>query len=66
VVDRFSKYVHFITLGHPYSAASIAKAFFKGIVRLHGLSCSIFTDRDVVFTSGVWAELFHLSRGEVN
>jgi hypothetical protein len=28
VVDRFSKYAHFITLGHPYSATTVAKAFF--------------------------------------
>ncbi|WVZ70681.1 hypothetical protein U9M48_019324 [Paspalum notatum var. saurae] len=40
VVDRFSKYGHFIPLGHPYSAASVARAFFDGIVRLHGLPCS--------------------------
>jgi len=36
VVDRFSKYAHFIALGHPYTAASVARAFFDGIVRLHG------------------------------
>ena len=34
VVDRFSKYTHFIVLGHPYTAASVARAFFNGIVRL--------------------------------
>jgi hypothetical protein len=28
VVDRFSKFTNFITLGHPYSVASVAKAFF--------------------------------------
>jgi hypothetical protein len=28
VVDCFSKYANFIPLGHPYSATTIAKAFF--------------------------------------
>jgi hypothetical protein len=32
VVDRFSKHAHFIALSHPYTAASVAKAFFKAIV----------------------------------
>jgi hypothetical protein len=32
VVDRFSKIAHFITLSHPYSAPSVAKAFFEGVV----------------------------------
>ncbi|XP_020197229.1 uncharacterized protein [Aegilops tauschii subsp. strangulata] len=50
VVDRFSKYAHFIALGHPYTATSIARAFFDGIVRLHGLPSSIVSDRDPVFT----------------
>jgi hypothetical protein len=41
VVDRFSKYAHFIALGHPYSATSVATAFFNMIVRLHSVSESI-------------------------
>lgn len=28
VVDRFSKYAHFVPLGHPYTASSVARAFF--------------------------------------
>ena len=32
VVDRFSKYHHFIPLVHPYSAKSVAQAFFIDIV----------------------------------
>jgi hypothetical protein len=32
VVDRLSKYAHFITLGHLYSTTSVAKAFFEQIV----------------------------------
>lgn len=51
VVDRFSKYGHFIPLSHPYSAASVTRAFFDNIVRLHGLPCSIVSDSDPVFTN---------------
>jgi hypothetical protein len=61
MVDRFSKLAHFIPMGHPCSAASVAKAFFEGIVRLHGFPCSIVSDRDTVFTSSFWSELFHLA-----
>ena len=48
VVDRFSKSAHFIPLGHPYSAETVARAFFGDIVRLHGVSASIVSDRDPV------------------
>jgi hypothetical protein len=61
VVDRFSKYAHFIALGHPYTATSVARAFFNDIVRLHGMSASIVSDRDPVFTSNVWRDIFKLA-----
>jgi hypothetical protein len=51
VVDRFSKYAHFIPLSHLYSASSVARAFFENIVRLHGVPCSIVSDQDPIFTS---------------
>jgi hypothetical protein len=60
VVDRFSKYAHFIPLGHPYTAESVAQAFFSDIVRLHGIPQSIVSDRDPVFTSAFWRELMRL------
>jgi hypothetical protein len=60
VVDHLSKYAHFLTLGHPYSATSVAKVFFEQVVRLHGVPASIVSDRDPVFTSAVWRELFRL------
>jgi len=61
VVDRFSKQAHFLALRHPYTAASVAKAFFEGIVRLHGFPSSIVSDRDPVFTGNVWRDLFRLA-----
>jgi hypothetical protein len=60
VVDRFSKYCHFIPLTHPYTAVSMAQAFFTDIVRLHGVPQSIMSDRDPVFTSMFWKELMRL------
>ncbi|MCH90670.1 hypothetical protein A2U01_0011592, partial [Trifolium medium] len=35
VVDRLSKYCHFVPLKHPYTAKSLAEIFIKEIVRLH-------------------------------
>jgi hypothetical protein len=61
VVDRFSKFAHFVPLGHPYTATSVARAFFNDIVRLHGLPESIVSDRDPVFTGHVWRDLFKFS-----
>ena len=61
VVDRFSKYAHFIALGHPYTTSSVARAVFVGIVRLHGFPSSIVSDRDPVFTGHVWRDLFKMA-----
>ena len=54
VVDRLSKMVHFVPLGHPYTALTVAQAFFDNIVKLHGFPSSIVSDRDPVFTSTLW------------
>jgi hypothetical protein len=61
VVDRFSKYCHFIPLAHPYTAESVAEAFFTDIVRLHGVPQSMVSDRDPVFTSPFWHEPMRLT-----
>ncbi|KAA0032164.1 transposon Tf2-1 polyprotein isoform X1 [Cucumis melo var. makuwa] len=61
VVDRLSKYSHFLALKHSYTAKSVAEIFVKEIVRLHGFPTSIFSDRDKVFLSHFWNELFKMA-----
>ncbi|BBH02927.1 transposable element gene [Prunus dulcis] len=60
VVDRLSKYAHFIALSHPYSAATIAQLFMDHVFKLHGMPSSIVCDRDPVFVSDFWKEFFKL------
>lgn len=58
VVDRLTKDAHFLGLSHPYTASSLAQVFFDQIYKLHGMIEDIISDRDPIFTSKIWQELF--------
>ena len=54
VVDKFTKYAHFIPIKHPYTAHTIAQSVFDNVVKLHGMPKTIVSDRDKLFTSIFW------------
>ncbi|KAJ0575909.1 putative nucleotidyltransferase, Ribonuclease H [Helianthus annuus] len=58
IVDRLSKFAHFIALPAHYTAFSLATVFLKEVFKLHGLPKTIVSDRDPIFVSRFWKELF--------
>lgn len=61
VVDKFSRFAHFIPLAHPFSAATVASAFMDNIYKMHSAPEQIILDRDHIFTSAFWQQLFTLT-----
>lgn len=60
IVDRLTKYAHFLPHRHPFIATQVAKTFLDNVVKLHGVPRSIASDRDKVFTSNFRREHFQV------
>lgn len=66
IIDGFSKFAHFVPLLHPFSAQQVAQLFLDNVYRLHGMPTHIVSDRDRIFTSTFWRELFRLAQVQLN
>ena len=51
VVDRLTKYGHFIAPIHPFTVSTVAAAYMDNVFKLHGNPMTIVSDRGPTFTS---------------
>lgn len=61
VVDRLSKYAHFGALKSGFTASAVASLFVDIVVKHHSFPKTIVSDRDPIFVSKFWGELFRHS-----
>lgn len=59
VVDKLSKRAKYIPTHTTADAEDVARSFFDGVVRHHGLPQVIISDRDPKFTSTFWKSLMN-------
>lgn len=55
----------FIPLSHPYTVLTVAQAFVDNILRFHGTPQLIISDRDRIFTSKLWKDIFSAWKSEL-
>jgi len=61
VVDRFIKGAHFGTLPAHFTASKVVQLFLNTVCKLHGFPKSLISDRDPIFISHFWQQLFRLN-----
>ena len=64
IVDRLTKSAHFLAIQNNFSLDKLAKLYISEVIKLHGISVSIVSDRDPRFTSRFWPKL-HKALGTI-
>ncbi|GKD32537.1 retrotransposon-related protein, partial [Tanacetum coccineum] len=52
IVDKLSKYAHFVPLSHPYTTTQVAHAFLDNVYKLHGLPQTIASTFHIPYVLG--------------
>lgn len=58
VINRLSKYGHFMALQSDFNSHTVVDSFVAHMVKLHAIPRSIVSDRDKTFTSKFWQLIF--------
>lgn len=58
IVDKLTKFAHFLPLAHPYMASKAALLYMTRVYKNHGFPGAIISDRDPVITSHFSQEHF--------
>lgn len=58
MVHKLGKFGHFVALKHPYNASTMAQGVLNNVTKLNGMPTKIIFDRDPIFLSAFWKELF--------
>lgn len=61
VVDRFSKGIHLGMLLANHTTSGVASLFIDIVTKIHGIPRSLVSDRDSLFISRFWQDLFRSS-----
>ena len=54
IVDQLTKSAHFLEVRMTFTLEEFCRLFIRDIVRLHGVSISIVSDRDPRFMAHFW------------
>ncbi|GKD57177.1 putative reverse transcriptase domain-containing protein [Tanacetum coccineum] len=57
IMDRLTKSAHFLPMREDYKMDRLARLYLNEIVARHGISISIISDRDSLFTSRFWQSM---------
>ncbi|KAH0781716.1 hypothetical protein KY290_001314 [Solanum tuberosum] len=66
IVDRMTKSAHFLPVKTTHSAEDYAKLYLQEVVRLHGVSVSIISNRGAQFTAQFWKSFQKVLGSKVN
>ena len=60
VVDRINKFTHLFSINTNFTTTQVIELFFKQVFIFHGIPKNILSDKDNIFFSAFWKELFKM------